>query len=112
MASFQKLWENIQAAKEKSPQDDRAMAAIRTGIGVREDFWDDFLLVINNSEGLSELLNVPTVKIAEWHDRVKHALDKVQKADGTPEPKDNGKLLKTGHSDELDPHTVVTNPLQ
>lgn len=111
MASFQRLWENIQTSKEKSPQDDRAMMAIRTGIGIRDNFWEDFLLVINNSEGLSELLDVPTVKISEWHDKIKQALEKVQKVDGTPEPKDNGKLLKTGHSDELDPHTIVTNPI-
>jgi hypothetical protein len=112
MPTFQQLWENIQASKEKSPQDDRAMSAIRTGIGVRDEFWDDFLLVINNAEGLSELLDIPTVKISGWHEKVKKVLDKVQQADGTPEPKDNGKLLKTGHSDEIDPHTVVTNPLQ
>lgn len=111
MPSFQKLWENIQAAKEKSPKDDRAMSAIRTGIGVRENFWDDFLLVINNSEGLSELLDIPSFKISGWHDKVKQALDKVGQADTNPDPKDNGKLLKTGHSDDIDPHTVVTNPL-
>jgi len=111
MPSFQKLWENIQASKEKSPQDDRAMTVIRTGIGVRETFWDDFLLVINNSDGLSELLDVPTVKISGWHEKVKQALKKVQQSDSTPEPKDNGKLLKTGHSDEIDPHTVVTNSM-
>lgn len=113
MSSFQRLWENIQAAKEnKSPHDDRAMSAIRTGIGVREDFWDDFLLVINNSEGLSQLLDVPVTKISGWHDKVRHALDKVKQADGQPDPKDNGKLLKTGQPDEPDPHTVVMNPVQ
>lgn len=111
MPSFQKLWENIQAEKEKPPQDDRAMSAIRTGIGIREEFWDDFLLVVNNSEGLSALLDIPAVKISGWHDKVKKVLEKVQQADSSPETKDNGKLLKTGHSDELDPHTVVTNPM-
>ena len=111
MSSFQRLWENIQAQKEKSPHDDRAMSAIRTGIGVREDFWDDFLLVVNNSEGLSQLLDVPVTRISGWHDKVKHALDKVRQADASPDPKDNGKLLKTGQPDEPDPHTVVMNPV-
>jgi hypothetical protein len=112
MSSFQRLWENIQAQKEKTPQDDKAMSAIRTGIGIREDFWDDFLQVINNSDGLSQLLDIPTTKIAGWHDKVQHALKKVQQADATPDPKDNGKLLKTGQPDEPDPHTVVMNPVQ
>jgi hypothetical protein len=112
MSSFQRLWENIQAQKEKTPQDDRAMSAIRTGIGIRDEFWDDFLLVINNSEGLSQLLDIPTTKISGWHDKVKHVLDKVRQADASPDPKDNGKLLKTGQSDEPDPHTIVMNPVQ
>lgn len=99
MSSFQKLWENIQQAKEKSPHDDRAMSAIRTGIGVDENFWDHFLQVINNSEGLSELLEVPVTKISTWHEKIRHNLERVKKADAVPETGDNGKLLKTGLPD-------------
>jgi hypothetical protein len=112
MSSFQRLWENIQAQKEKTPHDDKAMSVIRTGIGVNDEFWDNFLLVINNSEGLSQLLDVPTTKISSWHDKVKHVLDKVRQADSSPELKDNGKLLKTGQPDEPDPNTIVMNPVQ
>lgn len=111
MPSFQKLWENIQATKEKSPKDDRAVSAIRTGIGVRDNFWDDFLLVVNNSEGLAALLDIPATKISSWHDKIKQTLNQVHQMDNTPKPKNNGKLLKTGHSDEIDPNTVTTNPL-
>lgn len=113
MSSFQKLWENIQLQKENNtPHDDRAMSAIRTGIGVSEEFWDNFLSVINNSEGLSQLLDIPVTKIASWHDKVKQSLDKVKKADATPDPSDNGQLIKTGQPDEPDPHTIVMNPVQ
>ena len=42
MSSFQRLWENIQSQKDKTPQDDRAMSVIRTGLGIRDEFWDDF----------------------------------------------------------------------
>lgn len=108
--TFHRLWENIQASKE-SPQDDRGMSAIRTGIGIRKDFWDDFLEVINNSDGLSELLDIPSFKIAEWHNKVKEALDKVKKMDGDPETSKNKKLLKTGHSDEPDPHSIITSEI-
>lgn len=109
MSSFQKLWENMQAHKENSPQDDKSMSVIRTGIGIREDFWDDFLMVINNSEGLSELLDIPSTKIATWREKVQRCLDKVNAADSSPDPKDNGKLLKTGQPEEIDPETLVTN---
>lgn len=111
MVSFRQLWENIESAK-KSPLDDKAMSAIRTGIGVREEFWEDFMAVINNSEGLSALLDIPSVKIGSWHEKVKNVLEKVRQADAVPEPKDSGKLLKTGMEDQIDPHTVVTNPVQ
>lgn len=109
MISFQRLWENIEASK-KSPLDDKAMSAIRTGIGVREEFWDDFLAVVNNSEGLSALLDIPSVKIGAWHEKVRNTLEKVRQADAVPDPKDSGALLKTGGGDEIDPHAVVTKP--
>ena len=111
MTSFQRLWENIQISKEKAPKDDKAMSAIRTGIGIRDNFWDDFLQVINNSEGLSELLDISTVKISEWHQRIKDALEKINSVDGDQEVKNNEKMLKTGHSDEIDPNTVVSEPI-
>ena len=109
MSSFQKLWENIQNQKENKPQDDKAMSAIRTGIGIREDFWDDFLLVINNSEGISELLDIPTSKIASWREKVKNVLNKVKQSDSNPEVNDNLKLLKTGQPDKPDPNTINMN---
>lgn len=103
MSSFQRLWENMQAAKENNlPQDDKAMSAIRTGIGVRNEFWDDFLLVINNSEGLSELLDVSVTKISTWHEKIKKCLEKVQNADSEPEQKKNSKVVKTGLPQEDD----------
>lgn len=111
MSSFQKLWEDIQSQKENTPQEDKSMSAIRTGLGVRDEFWDDFLLVINNSEGISQLLDIPTTKISSWHDKVKHVLNNVRQADTSPDVKDNGKLLKTGQPDEPDPHALVMNPV-
>jgi hypothetical protein len=111
MSSFQKLWENIQTQKDTS-YDDRAMSAIRTGLGVDESFWDNFLQVINNSEDLSELLDIPVVKISNWHTKIKHALHKVKEADRKTNPTDNKKLLKTGLPNEQDPHAVVMNSVK
>lgn len=112
--SFQKLWESMESARKGEHHlDDKSMEAIRNGINVREDFWEDFLLVINNSGALSALLNVPVTKIGEWHQRVKNALDKVKQADTVPDPKDKSSLLKTGlpKDNETDPKVSVINQL-
>lgn len=68
--------------------------AIRTGMKVREDFWDDFLAVTNDAAGLSALLDVPATKIAGWHAKVRAALAEVKAADG--ELGDKKRLIKTG----------------
>lgn len=94
--SFSKLWEHMQQSLTESDEDSKAMDAIRTGIGVREDFWSDFLLVINNSEALSELLDIPSTKISSWHSKVNDALSKVKTADETPEVKKNTTMMSTG----------------
>ena len=67
--SFRKLWENMNSDKgNKQPQevDESALTAIRSGIGVNETFWSDFIQVLNNSEGLSVLLDVPIDEISTW----------------------------------------------
>ena len=96
MISFQKLWENMEASKGQESLDSKSSSAIRTGIGVREDFWDDFLSVINNSSGLSELLDVPVTKISSWHHRVREELDKVKKADEMPDASGKKQMIHTG----------------
>lgn len=95
--SFSKLWEHMQENLAESKENSKALDAIRTGIGVREDFWSDFLLVINNSEALSELLDVPSTKISSWHSKINDALSKVRAADETPEVKKKTTMLSTGN---------------
>jgi hypothetical protein len=103
--SFRKLWENINSEK-RGTKEDRTTSVIRSGIGIRDNFWEDFISILNNSEGLSELLDVPTTKISEWHERISKALEKVNQIDGEQKPMDNVKLLKTGDFDMPEPETV------
>lgn len=108
MVSFMKLWENIEKFKEESDTD--AMQAIRTGLNIRDDFWDDFLSVINNSEALSGLLDVPTTKISSWHSKITDALSQVKHSDETPEVGKNTKMLPTGdNAIDLDPELKIPN---
>ncbi len=68
MTSFQSLLENMRHFREEENKasESKAADAIRTGINVREDFWDDFLLVINNGSGMAELLSVPLTVVSGW----------------------------------------------
>ena len=96
MVSFQKIMEHMEVYREeKHGNNDRKSAeAIRTGINIREDFWDDFLLLINNSGALAELLNVPATKVSSWRSRVQKYLDQVKAEDDVPDPKKRAKMIR------------------
>jgi len=97
--SFQRLWEHMYAPEKDAEHiDTKSMKAIRTGIAVRENFWDDFVQVCNNSDAIAELLGVRPEQVSGWGSRVKHNLDRVQKADtaGDSEGKQKTKVLDTG----------------
>jgi hypothetical protein len=95
MKSFQKLWEKVRQDDENNSEDS-AMSAIRNGIGIRNEFWDDFLSLLNDSKGVADLLDVPFEKVSAWTERIKHNITKVNQADERLVPKERQKLLKTG----------------
>lgn len=96
MTSFHKLWENMHFDSANGDSNDKSLDAIRIGIGINEKFWDDFIKITNNSEALASLLDIPSTKINKWRERIKEALELVQKMDSSEETKKNTKLLKTG----------------
>ena len=93
--SFQSLWENMKLSKEKEPPiEDSALTVIRSGNNLDEDFWTNLKLVMNNSEGLSKLLDVPVEKISTWREKIERAMKKVKEQDGETKINKNKKLLK------------------
>lgn len=104
--NFRKLWENMKAAKDQSSEspeiDPMAITAIRTGLGLGENFWDDFIQLLNNSEGLSALLDVSVDDISTWRKKIEDGLSQVGKEDGDLEIGKNKKLMKTGLPEEPD----------
>lgn len=103
--SFRKLWENMNSDKgNKQPQevDESAITAIRSGIGVNETFWSDFIQVLNNSEGLSVLLDVPIDEISTWRKKIENAIDAIEARDGELSIKKNKKIMKTSLPDDED----------
>jgi hypothetical protein len=91
--TFLEAWENIRSIKEEN--DDAAIGAIFTGINVADDFWDNFILVCNNKEGLATLLKVSPEKIASWPPTIQQYLEK-SKAHANPESKEKTHMLDTG----------------
>jgi Trm5-related predicted tRNA methylase len=92
--NFKKLLEHL------NHQESKSMLAIRNGIGVRTNFWDDFLLLLNDSESISELFGVPIEKVSTWKSKIHNALKEVKKHDTNIVAKEKGKLLKTGLPEE------------
>lgn len=76
-----------------SGEDSKAMELIRVGLGLDPNFWDHFMKICNNPEGLADLLNISTSDISNWSSRVKDALTKVQK---TNDEEQRNKMIQTG----------------
>jgi len=67
---------------------------ILTGLNVDENFWNNFLLVINNSQGLSDLLGVSKNKISTWNKKIRDALKEHENRD--QKVLRNKKIIRTG----------------
>jgi len=71
---------------------------IETGKNINDNFWHDFLLVLNNSNGLSSLLGVPRSKVLTWSGKIKEALKESKEKEKNLSKKH--KIIKTGHGHE------------
>lgn len=94
MTSFLKLWESMSSGQVQPV--DHAADVIRSGIGLNEKFWKEFILVLNNSQGLAELLDVSHDKVSTWHQKIQNKLKEVQAADQNVEVNKNRKIMRTG----------------
>lgn len=80
-------------------KDTQAKAVIRSGINLRPDFWDDFMSITNDAEGVSQLLDVPKEKVANWASLIKDALEDVDETD-SEEKGGRSEILGTGEDIE------------
>lgn len=106
--TFLRLWENMQDGD--SPLNDSgiespAMRVIRSGNSIRGEgknpFWEDFLQVINDAEGIADLLAIRPDQIRTWSKRIHHAMESVKKADSKDGQKNE--MLPTGDQPKLNP---------
>lgn len=96
--SFQKLWEIME--NNKIHCENNELKSIRNGIGIKKEFWNDFLLLLNDTESVSDLLDVPLEKVSTWRDKINKAINKVEEEDKTLVAKERKKMLKTGLPEE------------
>lgn len=91
MASLGFLIERLSKSKD-SNKEEKIKEIISFGKNIRDDFWDDFILLLNNPEALSVLLDVPEDNIITWYGKIKKYLD--DKDDEAEIYKKRRKLLK------------------
>lgn len=108
MITFARLWEQIEKEKGRSPlmdgeEDGPTMAVLKAGRDLHKEkqtpFWDEFISLCNNSEGLSNLLGISREKIQSWPSRIKNGLSKLEShTSESPYEKENKKIIPTGTS--------------
>ena len=94
--SFFKAWEKVRQFREDT--EDAALSAITTGDNVADDFWDNFIIVCNNREGMAALLGVSSDKVATWPATIKEKQNAAGKSN--PDVKTNNKVLDTGNNND------------
>jgi hypothetical protein len=96
MITFGRLWENM-AFEEEPTENTKAMKAIRLGLNIRDDFWDDFIRLMNSPEAVADLLNLRPDQVSSWGSLVSENLDKVRNADNLDKKQiKRHKVLHTG----------------
>lgn len=118
--TFARMWEQIDKDKaRKSPlmssgEDDRALVVARVGKEMRDEnetpFWDEFMSLCNNADGLSQLLGVPAENIRSWPAKISEVLEKLEKQTAvSPSEKNNDELMPTGDNGAFTNQDPTTN---
>ena len=84
MSNFGYLFENMERARKHEQEyiDSQSIEAIQNGINQDENFWANFLSVLNNTEALGSLLNIPPIKMNKWRSRIQKYLNKYYENQG------------------------------
>jgi len=111
--SFLEVWERLvreQEINQDPPppppmmgggQDSSAMQVVRAGINLRPEeetsFWDEFMSICSNAEGVAELLGVRASEVQTWSSKIKDLIQQVEERDSqNPEGDSNSKVMSTG----------------
>lgn len=89
--------ENITLEHSNEMSNSRVIGAIRAGLNIDPQFWDNFLKVCNQSAALSELLGVRKEVIANWPNLIRNNLEQVRVLDGQDAQHKRANLIQTGY---------------
>lgn len=105
MITFARLYEEIQKRKGilmNTGEQKRALSIIRLGKNLHKKnqtpFWEEFISLCNDSEGLSELLGVSREVIQSWPSKISDALDESESSAESPYDKMDQKVIPTGEN--------------
>lgn len=107
VVSFAQLWEQIEKDKmRRSPlmgsgEEERALTVVRVGKDMHEEgetpFWDEFISLCSNPDGLSELFGVSKEKIRSWPAKIREMLTKLDHHTAeSPSEKPKTEVIPTG----------------
>lgn len=82
--------------RESVGEESRAAEVVRKGmnLGGDRDFWDDFLSLCGNVEGMSDLLGAPREKITSLGERIRGMRKEIGEASEGSSKRD--RVIKTG----------------
>ena len=98
MLTFWKITENM--SSQKPYGEDEAVDVVRNGLNIRDDFWDDFIVLCGDSHAMSKLLDVPPEKISGWASKIQDLVTKINQSDGADTKKDDrsrSNMINTGN---------------
>ncbi len=106
MSNFARLFENMDSFKraKKEMDDSLSLDAIKSGVNLDENFWKNFVMLLNNPDALAKLLDVPSHKVTTWYARVNKYLNKFmdsEESDNLERAKKKKKLIKTGDYEDF-----------
>lgn len=92
-----------------SGDESRILTVLRAGKTLHKEgetlFWDEFITLCANREGMAELLGVAPEKVSSWPSKIREHLDELQKSDAqNPSEPEDQEMIPTG-----DNGAVTTN---
>ena len=104
--SFACLCEQMEKEKRITPlmdsgEEDKSMVTVRKGNNLRKDddrpFWDDFIDLCGDAQGLALLLQVEPQKVMKWPSRIREMLEKIKEHEvENPNKDDRDEVIATG----------------
>lgn len=112
-----RLWQLVREQDESemenplldSGEPSKAESLIKAGLNLRSSeecgsFWEDFMQLLANKEGFSDLLGVSPSTVTTWHSKISDTLDKIKERK-TPDKA----MLPTGEDEEIVSNAGVGN---